>query len=139
MGYLVLAAGLVQAAFGVTLLVSWARHAHGQDVGLIVTHVVAMLGFFVPWTVFVVTSDVLWAWLGFGVLTVFIGFGDAAVVRLTRRMRGETNSGLRDYGHAIVAACSGRLGRRLQFHTYFSPVVFFGVLAVAIAATAVTT
>lgn len=136
MGLLVLVIGLVQAAIGVSLLVSWARHAHGQDVGLIVTHVVAMLGFFVPWALFVVTGDGWWAWAGFAVLAVFIGFGDAEVVRRTSRARGTTRPGLRDYWRSMVEVCAGRFGRRLQIHTILSAFVFFPALGVAIAATA---
>lgn len=136
MGYIVLIAGLVQAAAGVALLMSWARHARGQDAGLIVTHVVTMLGFFVPWTLFIVTGEPWWAWAGFIVLVVFIGFGDTEVVRRTSRDRGVTKPGMRDYWRSMVAVSAGRYGRTLQFHTFFSAVVFFPALGVAIAATA---
>jgi len=135
MGYAVLAAWLIQATVGVTLLVSWARHARGQDSGLILPHALAMVGFLAPWTAFLTTGAALWAWAGFGVLTVFIGFGDAAMVRRARTVRGEAGSGLRDYFPAIRVAMSGALGRRTIFHAWFSPVVWFGSLAVAIWAT----
>lgn len=136
MGYLVLVAGLVQAAVGVALLLSWARHARGRDAGLIVTHVVAMLGFFVPWTLFIATGEPPWAWAGFAVLVVFIGFGDTEVVRRTSRDRGVTKPRFADYWRSMIAVCAGRYGHALQFHTLFSAAVFFPALAVAVAATA---
>ncbi len=136
MGYAVLAAWLIQAAVGVTLLVSWTRHAGGQDAGLILPHILAMVGFLAPWTAFLTTGSALWAWAGFGVLTVFIGFGDAAMVRRARAVQGGANEGLRGYFSAIRAATSGALGKRTIFHAWFSPVVWFGSLAAAILATA---
>lgn len=135
MGYLVLAAWAVQAAVGVALLVSWARHARGQNAGLVLTHVVAMIAFLLPWTAFLVTGAPLWAWTGWAVLLVFIGFGDATMVRRARVVRGETNRGLRDYWPAVVVALQGRLGWRTVFHALFAPVVFFTALGVAIGAT----
>lgn len=135
MGYLVLVAAVVQAAFGVSLLMSWARYARGQDAGLVVTHVVAMLLFFAPLTLFVVTEQPWWAWASLGVLAVFIGFGDAEVFRRLRRQYGGTDSGVRDYFRIMTAVCAGRHGRRLQVHTIFSAFVFFPVLAVAVGAT----
>jgi len=135
MGYVVLGAWLIQATVGVTLLVSWARRARGQSAALVWTHAVAMVGFLVPWTVFIVTGDPPWAWVGFGVLLVFIGFGDATMVRRERALAGETNPGLRDWVPAARVALSGRLGRRTAFHTWFSGVVFFSALGVAIGAT----
>ncbi|GAA3760119.1 hypothetical protein GCM10022240_10840 [Microbacterium kribbense] len=136
MGYLVLVAWVIQASFGVTLLVSWARHARGQDGGLVLPHALMMVAFLAPWTAFVATGLSVWAWVGFGVLTAFIGFGDAAMVRRARALRGEGSRGLRDYFPAIGVATSGALGRRTNFHMWFSPVVWLGSLAVAIVATA---
>ncbi len=135
MGYAVLAAWLIQAAVGVTLLASWARHAHGQDAGVVLPHALAMVGFLAPWTAFLTTGAPVWAWIGFGVLTVFIGFGDTAMVRRSRTVRGVSGAGLRDYWPAVRVAMSGALGRRTIFHAWFSPVVWFGTLAVAILAT----
>lgn len=132
MGYLVLGAWLIQAAVGVTLLASWAHHARGKDAGLILTHVLAMVGFLAPWTAFVITGAPWWAWIGFGVLAAFIGFGDAAMVRRARPLFAETRPGLGDYLPAIRLAMTGALGRRTLFHMLFSAVVFFGSLAVAI-------
>ncbi|NLG63211.1 MAG: hypothetical protein GX539_13315, partial [Candidatus Cloacimonetes bacterium] len=104
MGYLVLAAWVIQATVGVTLLVSWARHGRGRSAGLLITHAVAMVAFVAPWTVFIVTGAVAWAWVGMAVLTAFIGFGDTAMVRSARRVRGWGDRGLRDYFPAIGVA-----------------------------------
>jgi hypothetical protein len=135
MGYMVLGAWVVQAAVGVSLLVSWVRHARGRNRGLVLTHVTAMIAFAVAWIVFIVTGGVGWAWAGFGVLVVFIGFGDATMVRRARAVTGESNPGLRDYGRAVGVALSGRLGGRTRFHALFSALVFFPCLAVCIIAT----
>jgi hypothetical protein len=135
MGYIVLAAWLVQACVGLSLLVSWARHARGRDAGLVLTHVTAMIAFAVPWTAFIVTGTTIWAWTGFAVLLLFIGFGDAAMVRRARAVIGESRRGLGDYGPAIGVALSGRLGRRTTFHMLFSALVFFPCLVVCIIAT----
>ncbi|KHK98619.1 hypothetical protein LK09_06605 [Microbacterium mangrovi] len=135
MGYAVLGAWTVQAVVGVTLFVGWLRHGRGHSARPIVTHAITMVSFSVPWIAFLATGLPLWAWVGFGILLVFIGFGDYAVVQRTRAVRGETNPGLRDELLAVKAALSGRFGGRLVFHALWSPVVFFGSLGVAIGAT----
>lgn len=135
MDYMVLAAWLIQASVGVTLLVSWVRRARGQDAALVIPHAIMMLVFAASWTVFIVTGAVPWAWVGFGILAAFIGFGDATMVRRARSMRGQANGGMRDYGPALRVVLAGGLGRRVAFHALFSAVVFFGCLGVAIGAT----
>lgn len=132
MGYLVLAAWAIQATVGVTLFVSWLRHAQGRSAALVITHAVAMVAFLAPWTAFILTGRVLWAWIGFVVLTAFIGFGDATMVRRARRLRGWTR-GWGDYFPAVGVALSGAFGWRVTFHMLFSAVVFFGCLVVCIA------
>lgn len=84
---------------------------------------------------FTLTAGVVWAWIAVGVLTFGIGFGDAMMVRRFRRLVGDTRPGLRDYGAAIGAVFTGRLPARVTFHAAFSAVVYFGSIAVAIAAT----
>lgn len=133
MGYLVLAAWVIQATMGVPLLVSWFRHAQGRSAALVFTHVIAMIAFLAPWTAFILTGSVLWAWVGFAVLTAFIGFGDATMVRRARRLKG-WDRGWGDYFPSIGVALSGAFGRRVTFHMLFSAVVFFGCLAVCIVA-----
>lgn len=135
MGYIVLAAWVIQASVGVSLLVSWVRHAKGDSRGLVITHVTAMLAFAVLWLAFIVTGMTAWAWAGFAVLVLFIGFGDATMVRRARTVLGRSRPGLRDYGAAIGVSMSGRLGRRTRFHMLFSALVFFPCLAVCILAT----
>jgi len=135
MGYAVILAWVIQAAVGVTLLVSWARHARGRDAGLVLTHVMMMVGFLVPWTAFLATDAVAWAWAGFAILLGFIGFGDAVMVRRARAVTGVSEPGAHDYWQAVRVALKGRLGRRVTFHALFAPVVFFGSLAVCIVAT----
>ncbi|VXB95895.1 conserved membrane hypothetical protein [Microbacterium sp. 8M] len=136
MDYIVLAAWTIQAAVGASLLVSWVRHAKGSNAGLILTHVTAMIAFAVLWVVFIVTGAVAWGWAGFVVLVLFIGFGDATMVRRARALRGEANPGLRDYIPAARVSLAGRLGGRTRFHMLFSALVFFPCLAVCIIATA---
>lgn len=135
MGYLVYAAWTIQAAVGVSLLVSWARHARGHDAGLVLTHILMMVAFLVPWTAFVATGQVVWAWLGFAILLVFIGFGDAHMMRRAQALTPDSSSGVRGYMSAVGVALRGRLGRRVTFHALFAPVIFFGALAVSIIAT----
>jgi hypothetical protein len=114
MGYIVLAAWLVQACVGLSLLVSWARHARGRDAGLVLTHVTAMIAFAVPWTAFIVTGTTIWAWTGFAVLLLFIGFGDAAMVRRARARSCQWRPPQGDYGTAIRVAHTERLGKRTR-------------------------
>lgn len=135
MKYIVLAAWLIQAGVGVSLLIGWARHARGAGAALVLPHILLMVGFLVPWSMFAATGDVLWAWASIGVLLIGIPFGDAMMVRRSRRIRGESNPGLRDYGPAIATAFAGRLPPTVTFHAIFSAVVFFAPLGVAIAAT----
>jgi len=135
MGYIVLAVWAIQATVGVTLLVSWARHAKGESAGLVLTHAIMMIAFLVPWTVFLVTGSVAWAWAGFAVLVLFIGFGDATMVRRARSLLPEVRGGMRDYIPAARVGLAGRLGERVRFHLWFAGLVFFPCLAVCIIAT----
>ncbi|HWI30273.1 MAG TPA: hypothetical protein VNT50_02175 [Microbacterium sp.] len=135
MGYVILAAWVIQAIVGVTLLVGWVRHARGADSRVVSAHVALMVVYLAPWIAFLATGAAGWAWVAFGVLLVGIPFGDAMMTRRARRVRGETNPGMRDYGLAIGMVFTGKLPPRVIFHALFAPVVFFGSLAVAIGAT----
>lgn len=135
MGYAVLGAWLIQAAVGVMLLVGWARHARGAGAGAVLTHALLMVGYLVPWSLFIATGAPAWAWTAIGVLFVGIPFGDAMMVGRSRSIRGERNPGLRDYGSAIGSVFAGRMPRKVTFHAIFSAAVFFGSLGVAIGAT----
>ena len=136
MGIGVTVAWAIQAAFGVSLLTSWARHARGQDAALVLPHILMMVAFLVPWSLFLATGAVAWGWLGVAILLAFIGFGDATMVRRARKITGQTNPGLRDYAPAIKVALSGRLGWRVVVHALMAPVVLVPAIVVCIAATA---
>lgn len=135
MGYVVVLAWAIQAAFGVSLLTSWARHARGRDAALVLPHILMMIAFLVPWSLFLATSAVVWGWLGVAILLAFIGFGDATMVRRSRKVTGQTNPGLRDYIPAVKVALSGRLGWRVVVHALMAPVVLVPAIVVCVAAT----
>ncbi|MFE6736892.1 hypothetical protein [Microbacterium sp. NPDC057650] len=136
MGYIVLVAWIIQASVGVSLLVSWARYAKGRNAGLVLTHAAAMIAFAALWIVFIVTGAPVWAWVGFVVLVLFIGLGDATMVRRARTVLGESRPGMGDYIPAARVSLAGRLGGRTRFHMLFSALVFFPCLVVCIIATA---
>jgi hypothetical protein len=136
MGFIVVVAWAIQAAFGVSLLASWARHARGQDAALVLPHILMMVAFLVPWSVFLATGGVAWGWVGVAILLAFIGFGDATMVRRSRKVTGQTNPGLRDYMPAVKVALSGRLGWRVIVHALMAPVVLIPAIVVCIAASA---
>ncbi|MEV7620050.1 hypothetical protein AB0N59_07900 [Microbacterium sp. NPDC089321] len=135
MGYAVLGAWLVQAAVGTMLLVGWARHARGAAAGSVLSHAMLMVGFLVPWSLFIASGSPFWAWAAVAVLFVGIPFGDAMMVGRSRSIRGETNPGLRDYGSAVGTVFSGLMPPKVTFHALFSAVVFFGSVALAVVAT----
>ncbi len=135
MGYAVVVAWLIQAIVGTLLLVGWARHARKSGVGSVVTHSTLMVAYLVPWVAFTLTGAIWLAWAAVTVLIVGIPFGDSLMVRRTRRIRGETSFGLRDYGLAVQVLLATRLPPKVTFHAMFSAVVFFGSVGVAIAAT----
>ncbi|GAA1672141.1 hypothetical protein [Microbacterium lacus] len=136
MAYIVVLAWAVQAAFGLSLLTSWARRARGQNAELVLPHILMMVAFLVPWSLFLATSAVAWGWLGVAILLTFIGFGDATMVRRSRKVTGQTNPSLRDYVPAVKVALSGRLGWRVIVHALMAPVVLIPAIVVCIAATA---
>jgi hypothetical protein len=135
MGYIVVVAWAIQAAFGVSLLVSWARHAGGRNAGLVLPHILMMVGFLVPWSLYRATGAPVWAWLRLLIRVSFLGFGDATMVRRSRTVTGVTSPGLGDYWPAVRVALSGRLGWRVIVHALMAPVVLLPCLAVCIAAT----
>lgn len=135
MGYAVLGAWLIQAIAGIMLLVGWARHARGAAAGSVLAHTLLMVGYLVPWSVFIADGSPVWAWSAVAVLFVGIPFGDAMMVGRSRRIRGEVNPGMRDYGSAIGTVFAGRMPPKVTFHALFSAAVFFGSVGVAIAAT----
>lgn len=135
MELIILGAWFVQAAAGIALLIGWARHAHGSGVRSVITHVVTVLACLGSWIAFVRTGAVLWAWLAVVGLCIGIPFGETQMVARSRRTRGESPAGMRDYVRAIGMVFTGRLPALVTFHALFSAVVFFGSLGVAIGAT----
>lgn len=127
----------MQLLVGVLLLVGWVRHARGAGTGPVVAHTALMVGYLVPWAVFIATGHPVWAWGAVGVLSIGIPFGDVLMVHRSRRIRGERRPGLRDYGPAIGDVFAGRMPAKVAFHALFGGVVFFGSVGVAIGATVV--
>lgn len=126
---------MVQLLVGVLLLAGWARYARGAGAGPVLAHIALMVGYLVPWAVFIVTGQPVWAWGAVGVLCVGIPFGDVLMVHRSRRMRGERRPGLHDYGAAIGDVLAGRMPAKVALHALFGGVVFFGSVGVAIGAT----
>lgn len=137
MGYLVVAVWLVQALVGATLLVGFFRSTRRSAPPAIIAHALLMIGFLGPWLAYLATGQAWWPWIALDVLMIGIPFGETMMVRRTRKLRGESNPGMRDYGHAVAAIVAGRFPLRVAFHALFSAAVFFGALAVAISATVV--
>lgn len=133
MRFLLLAAWLLQAAVGLSLLLSWLRTKRRQA-GVVAAHVVPTLVAAILWTSYVVTERIVWGWLAFAIITVSLAFGDAVLLGRTRRLVGPGGSVVADYRNTIGAMARGRLPRRVSFHAAFSPVVYFGTLAACIAA-----
>lgn len=134
MAYVVLGAWLVQGSVGIALLVRWARTGRPSAV-TVFTHVVLGLAGLALWTVFLMSSNVVPAWLAFGLITVGNGFGDVMLVRRWRRMSGTTSGFWSDYGKTVGAAFRGELPKPVLFHSLFSGVVYFSCLAACIGAT----
>ncbi|GAA3913553.1 hypothetical protein [Microbacterium invictum] len=135
MGYVVLGAWVIQAIVGAILLGEWLRHARGAGRGPLLVHISLVVLYLAPWVAFVVTGAAWWAWIAVAVLTVALSFGDVMMVRRARRLQGRTRPGMRDYGGAIGMVFTGKMPRRVVFHALLAPVVYFGSLGLAIAAT----
>jgi hypothetical protein len=133
MRFVLLAAWLVEAAVGLTLVVSWLRTKRHQA-GVVAAHVAPTLVAVGLWTSYVVTERVLWGWIAFGIITVSLGFGDAVLLGRTRRLVGPGGSLVADYRNTVGAMVRGRHPQRVIFHAAFSPVVYFGTLAACVAA-----
>jgi hypothetical protein len=134
MPYVVLAAWIIQASVGTWLLIGWARHGR-RHAGAILPHVAVMVGTLVLWVAFLVTGAVGFAWATLAGLMIAIPFGETAMVRRSRRLRGVTKESAADYGGAIVDVFRGRMPPAVTFHAAFSAAVFFPCLGVCIGAT----
>lgn len=84
MPYIVLAVWIIQAAVGVSLLVSWARHGRRTPITVVV-HVGSAIAGLVLWVAFLATGAILPAWLAFAAITLGNVFGDTMLVRRHRR------------------------------------------------------
>ena len=133
MAYLVLLAGLIQAAVGVSLLVGWLRHGRRRP-AVVVGHVAVVTVSLALWIAFSATGLVALAWTAFAVLTVGLTIGDMLLAARARRGVASKTTWA-DYGSSIAAVFRGRMPRRVTFHALFSPVVYFPMLAVCIGAT----
>lgn len=135
MALFVLATWLVQSAVGVSLLVSWLRHRRPGSSSLVV-HVTSAFASLALWTVFVVTGNLVAAWLAFVVITVANTFGDRMLIARARRMHTDADTPFWPmYGRAIADVVRGRTPRRVTFHALFAGVVYFSCLGVCIGAT----
>ncbi len=135
MALVVLVLWLVQAAVGVTLFVSWLRHAHGRGARTVVTHVVSSLTGLAFWIWFVATGALAPAWIAFVVITIGNGFGDVMLLQRARRLDPAATTTAKAYRVAVSGAFRGALPPRVSFHAIFSGVVYFSCLGVCIGAT----
>ena len=71
---------IIEGAVGLTLFLSWLRHARGRGTRNVVTHLVMMLAGLAFWVWFVASGALLPAWTAFAIITVGIGFGDAMLL-----------------------------------------------------------
>lgn len=133
MGYVVLAAWLIQTAVGVSLFVSWWRGGR-TGVPTVVAHAAAGVVGLALWMVFLLTGNAVPAWLAFAVMTVGNGFGDAMLLGRSRGMRGAMTF-WKGYVGAAGDTLRGRMPPRVTFHALFSGVVYFTSLGVCIGAT----
>lgn len=133
MEYVVLAAWLIQAAVGVSLFVSWWRGGR-TGAPTVVTHAAAGVLGLALWAAFLLTGNVLSAWLAFVVITVGNVFGDAMLRGRSQRIHGATT--IRNgYVGAVSDTFQGRMPPRVTFHALFSGLVYFTCLGVCIGAT----
>jgi hypothetical protein len=135
MGYVILIAWAIQATVGLTMLLGWMRRGRGAEANRILSHVALMVLYLTPWVAFTLTGVAWWAWAALAVLLFGIPFGDLVLLDRARRARGESGEGMRGYAIAVKAIFAGQLPWKVAFHALFAPVVFFGTLGVAVAAT----
>ncbi len=133
MEYVVLAAWLIQAAVGVSLFVSWWRGGR-TGAPTVVTHAAAGALGLALWAAFLLTGNVLPAWLAFAVITVGNGFGDAMLRGRSRGIHGATTF-WKGYAGAVGDTFRGLMPTRVTFHALFAGLVYFTCLGVCIGAT----
>lgn len=134
MAIVVLILWIIEGAVGLTLFLSWLRHARGRGARSVVTHLVMMLSGLAFWVWFVVSGALVPAWTAFAIITVGIAFGDAMLLGRARRLSPEATTVAKGYAAAVSASLRGGLPWRVTFHAWFSPVVYFTCLGVCIGA-----
>ena len=135
MGYVVLAAWLVQGAVGLSMLIGWLRRGRGRGGGTIAVHVVSSLLGLALWIVFLATGALLPAWLALLSITVGNVYGDRMLLGRARRIDPSAITVWQRYGVALSAIFRGKLPPRVAFHALFAGVVYFTCLGVCIGAT----
>lgn len=125
---------IIEGLVGLTLFISWLRHAQGRGGRNVVTHLVMMLSGLAFWVWFVASGTLLPAWTAFAIISVGIGFGDVMLLGRARRLSPDATTVAKGYAAAISASFRGRLPWRVTFHAWFSPAVYFTCLGVCIGA-----
>jgi hypothetical protein len=118
---------------GVSLFITWWRGGH-HGASMVRAHVAAGAVGLALWVTFLVSGNLVAAWMAFVAMTVGNGYGDAMLLGRFRARTG-TTSIRRNYRAALAALFRGQLPWRVAFHALFSGVVYFGCLGVCIAAT----
>ncbi|GGC84401.1 hypothetical protein GCM10011512_09040 [Tersicoccus solisilvae] len=111
------------------------RNAAGRSASTVLTHVGLSLTGLALWIGFLVSGNVLPAWLALAAITAGNSLGDSLLIARGRRLTGERRGFWPDYGAAIAAVFRGRMPRTVIFHALFAGVVFFSCLGVCIGAT----
>ena len=135
MGYVVLAAWLVQGAVGLSMLIGWLRRGRRRGGGTIAVHVVSSLLGLALWIVFLATGALLPAWLALLSITVGNVYGDRMLLGRARRIDPSAITVWQRYGVALSAIFRGKLPPRVAFHALFAGVVYFTCLGLCIGAT----
>lgn len=102
-----------------------------------VAHVAAGIVGLALWVVFLVTGNVLPAWLALAVLTVGNSFGDAMLRGRSPGLRAAPTF-WKGYAGAIGDTFRGRMPPLVTFHAVFAGFVYFTCLGVCIGATVAT-
>ncbi|WP_146145348.1 hypothetical protein [Microbacterium timonense] len=135
MSYVVLAFWIVQSAVGLTLLVSWLRHASGRGARQVIPHVATSVSGLVLWIWFIASGAILPAWLALIAITIGNTFGDIVLLGRVRRFAPQARTLVQRYGAAIGGVFRGQLSPRVWFHALFAGVVYFTCLGVCIGET----
>jgi fluoride ion exporter CrcB/FEX len=137
MSYVVLAAWLITAAAGITVLLSWLRRRRPGStfpVRMVTAHLVAAAVGLGLWVAYLATDRVAPAWLAFIALNVTNGVGDAILTGRWRAVAGTGRSWLADYRRAVGQVLTGRHPRAATLHGLLGGFTFFSTLTACLAA-----